>query len=175
MHGHVISGQRTQCRPNILRRGWCFQVPSAANYSHTQNFINANMLREITSLRQDFISALAEIGLVGSKATPSSPELNKSASNINLIKAAMLGGLWPRVVRVHLPDKSIKYDKVSAGTVRRENLATDYKMFDLKEGRVFLHPGSVLFGTSSWNPPFLFYFHKHLSSKVFLRDATKVR
>lgn len=87
----------------------------------------------------------------------------------------MLGGLWPRIVRVHLPEKNIKYDKVSAGTVRRENIATDYKMFDLKEGRVFLHPGSVLFGTSNWKPPFLFYFHKQMSSKVFLRDATKVR
>ncbi|KAF9486472.1 P-loop containing nucleoside triphosphate hydrolase protein [Pholiota conissans] len=138
------------------------------------NFINANLLREITSLRQDFVSSLAEIGLVPFNATPSSPELNHSAENINLIKAAMLGGLWPRIVRVDLPEKNIKYDKVSAGTVRRENIATDYKMFDLKEGRVFLHPGSVLFGTSNWKPPFLFYFHKHMSSKVFLRDATKV-
>ncbi len=97
MHEYVIGGQRTQCRPNILRRGRCFQVPSAGSYLHIQNFINANMLREITSLRQDFVSALAEIGLVGLKATPSSPELNKSASNTNLIKAAMLGGtLAPR-------------------------------------------------------------------------------
>ncbi|KAF8971676.1 P-loop containing nucleoside triphosphate hydrolase protein [Flammula alnicola] len=139
-----------------------------------ENFINMSVLREISTLRQDFISSLAEIGLIPLKSTPSTPNLNSSSDNINLVKAAMLGGLWPRVARVHLPKEKIKYDKVSAGTVQRENTATDYKIYDLKEGRVFLHPGSVLFGTSNWKPPFLFYFHKHMTSKIFLRDASKV-
>ncbi|KAF4611691.1 hypothetical protein D9613_004209 [Agrocybe pediades] len=139
-----------------------------------ENFINPTTVREVSTLRQDFVSSLAEIGLIPLDSTPNTPALNTNNNNLNLVKAAMLGGLWPRVARVHLPSNKIKYDKVSAGTVQRDNTAKDFKIFDLKEGRVFLHPGSVLFGVSNWKPPFVFYFHKYMSSKVFLRDASKV-
>jgi len=78
------------------------------------------------------------------------------------------------VARIHLPKEKIKFDKVAAGTVERENAAKDFKIYDLQEGRVFLHPGSLLFDTTNWKPPFLVYFHKYMTSKVFLRDASKV-
>ncbi|KAF8910089.1 P-loop containing nucleoside triphosphate hydrolase protein [Gymnopilus junonius] len=138
------------------------------------NYISMATLREVTTLRQDFISSLAEIGLIPLDSTPSTSALNTGSSNMNVVKAAMLGGLWPRVARVRLPEAKIKYDKVSAGSIQRENSAKDFQILDLKEGRVFLHPGSVLFNVSNWKPPFLFYFHKYMSSEVFLRDATKV-
>ena len=127
------------------------------------------------TLRHDFVSTLSEIGFIPLDATPSSPALNTSSENLNLIKAVILGGLWPRVARVHLPKKSIKFDKVSAGTVQRDNTAKDFKIYDLQEGRVFLHPGSLLFDTTNWKPPFLMYFVKQMTTKVFLRDASKVR
>ena len=76
---------------------------------------------------------------------------------------------------MHLPKSAIKFDKVQAGTIQRENTAREFKMFDLGTGRVFLHPASVLFGAAAWKSPFLVYFHKYMSSKVFLRDATEVR
>ena len=139
-----------------------------------QNFISLTTLREVTSIRQDFVSSLAEIGFIPLDSTPSTPGLNSSSENINLVKAVMLGGLWPRVARVHLPKGAIKFDKVSGGSIQRENSAKEFKMYDLLEGRVFLHPGSVLFGASVWKSPFLFYFHKHMTSKVFLRDASEV-
>lgn len=126
------------------------------------------------NLRQDFISILAEIGYIPLNSKPSSHTLNKSSNNLNLVKAVVLGGLWPRVARIQLPKDKIKYDKVSAGTVQRENTAKDFKIFDLQDGRVFLHPGSVLFSTANWKPPFLTYFSKHMTSKIFLRDASKV-
>lgn len=126
------------------------------------------------SLRQEFVSSLAQIGFIPFDSTPSTPGLNSCSENTNLVKAVMLGGLWPRVARVHLPKDAIKFDKVSAGTIQRENSAKEFKMYDLREGRVFLHPGSVLFGASAWKVPFLFYFHKHATSKVFLRDASEV-
>ena len=139
-----------------------------------QNFISLTTLREVTSLRQEFVSSLAEIGFIPFDSTPSTPGLNSCSENTNLVKAVMLGGLWPRVARVHLPKDAIKFDKVSAGTIQRENSAKEFKLYDLREGRVFLHPGSVLFGVSAWKLPFLFYFHKHSTSKVFLRDASEV-
>ena len=104
-----------------------------------------------------------------------SRELNENSSNTNIIKAVILGGLWPRVAQVHLPQSAIKFDKVQAGTVQRENTAKEYKIHDLTHTRVFLHPSSVLFGESAWRSPFLAYFQKQMTSKVLIRGATQVR
>jgi len=139
-----------------------------------QNFISMTTVREVMMLRQDLTSTLAEMDLIDGDVKPNAPHLNTASDNHNLVKAVMLGGLWPRVARVHLPDSAIKFDKVSAGTVRRDNNAKDFKIYDIQEGRVFLHPGSVLFGASMWRSPFLFYFNKAMTSKLFLRDASEV-
>lgn len=148
----------------------------------SQNFISVSTVRDITSLRADFLSALAQLGFVpastSSKPSPGgsgSGALNTNSTNTNLVKAVIVGGLWPRVARVHLPSSAIKFDRVQAGTVQRSNTAKEYKMYDLREGRVFLHPASVLFNAAVWKSPFLAYFHKQMTSKVFLRDATEVR
>ncbi|KAG6830898.1 hypothetical protein H0H92_014049 [Tricholoma furcatifolium] len=139
-----------------------------------ENFISATTVREVTTLRNDFVLSLSDIGFIPFGSSPSDASLNKNSTNQNLLKAVVLGGLWPRVARVHLPKERIKFDKVSAGTIQRENTAKEFKIYDLREGRVFLHPASVLFGEAAWNSPFLVYFHKYMSSKVFLRDATEV-
>jgi len=139
-----------------------------------ENFISPTTFREISSLRLDFLGTLCDLGFIPLASKPNSPALNTHSDNTNLVKAIILGGLWPRVARVHLPKSAIKFDKVQAGTVQRENTAKEFKMYDLQEGRVFLHPGSVLFGATAWKSPFLVYFHKHMTSRIFLRDATEV-
>ncbi|KAJ6520085.1 P-loop containing nucleoside triphosphate hydrolase protein [Mycena sanguinolenta] len=139
-----------------------------------EHFISPNTIRDITTLRNDFIGSLTDLGFIPLHSTPSTPALNANSENTNLIKAVVLGGLWPRVARVHLPKSAIKFDRVSAGTVQRENIAKEFKMFDLREGRVFLHPQSILFEVAQWRSPFVVYFHKHMTSKMFLRDATEV-
>lgn len=139
-----------------------------------ENFISPTTVRDISSLRQDFLASLSELGFVPNSSKPSDPELNVNSANENLLKAVILGGFWPRVARVHLPKSAIKFDRVQAGTIQRENTAKEYKLYDLKEGRVFLHPGSILFGESAWKSPFVTYFAKHATTKVFLRDATEV-
>jgi ATP-dependent RNA helicase DHX57 len=139
-----------------------------------QNFISLATIREITTLRNDFVLSLADLGFIPLSSTPSTSYLNTNSDNTNLLKAVILGGLWPRVARVHLPRSAIKFDRVQAGTIQRENTAREFKIFDLREGRVFLHPASVLFGAAAWKSPFLVYFHKYMSTKVFLRDATEV-
>ncbi|KAM5535888.1 hypothetical protein V8D89_010506 [Ganoderma adspersum] len=139
-----------------------------------QNFLSASTIRDITSLRQDFLSALSSLGFIPQNSKPADPALNINSNNINLVKAVFLGGFWPRVARVHLPKSAIKFDRVQAGTIQRENTAKEFKMYDLKEGRVFVHPASVLFNATAWKSPFLTYFHKQMTTKVFLRDATEV-
>ncbi|TFK56866.1 P-loop containing nucleoside triphosphate hydrolase protein [Heliocybe sulcata] len=155
---------------------FCEEALTTADSLHLilQNFISPTTIREITTLRQDFLSALAEMGFIPFSSKPTDSILNSNSANENLVKAVILGGLWPRVARVSLPKSAIKFDRVQAGTVQRENLAKEYKMYDLKEGRVFLHPGSVLFGATAWKSPFLTYFQKHMTTKLFLRDATEV-
>ncbi len=115
------------------------------------------------------------MGFVPQHSKPADSALNTNSNNINLVKAVILGGFWPRVARVHLPKSAIKFDRVQAGTIQRENTAKEFKMYDLKEGRVFVHPASVLFNATAWKSPFLTYFQKQMTSKVFLRDATEVR
>ena len=67
-----------------------------------------------------------------------------------------------------------KFDQVQAGTVAREIKARDYLLYDMKGGRVFLHPGSILFETATWKSDFVAYFHKYQTDKIYLKDATQV-
>jgi ATP-dependent RNA helicase DHX57 len=131
-------------------------------------------IREITSLRHEFLTSLATIYLIPYSSSPTDSSLNKNSASLPLLKSIILAGLWPHVARVHLPKSAIKFDKVQAGTVRRENSAKEWKMFDLKESRVFLHPGSVCFGNTIWKSGMVAYFTKFMTGKVFLKDATEV-
>ncbi len=131
-------------------------------------------LQEIFTQRKEFTAALEERGFIPPQCDPMDPIMNSNSDNFNLLKAVILGGLWPRVAPVAFPSSAIKFDKIQAGAIQRDNTAKQFKMFDLREGRVFIHPGSVLFECASWKSPFLVYFHRYQSSKVFLRDATEV-
>lgn len=130
-------------------------------------------MRDVTSLRQDFFSALSDIGFVPLSAKANDHFLNVNGDNTNLIKAVVFGGLWPHIARLALPKAT--FDQVAAGTVQRERVAKEFKMYVQGQGRVFLHPGSILFGVASYKSPFLTYFSMSTTSKTFLRDATEVR
>ena len=123
------------------------------------------------------------LNLVPMGSTPATPSLNINSANNGLLKAVILSGFWPRVARIVLPHGAIKFDRVQAGTVQRANEAKEFRFYDIqvggdlqnnRGGRVFLHPSSVLFHSAEWKAPFVMYFQKHMSSKVFLRDATEV-
>lgn len=143
-----------------------------------QNFISASTVRDITSLRQEFLSTLTSLNLVPPGSTPLTPALNTHSAHTGLVKAVVLAGLWPRVARVALPKGAIKFDRVQAGTVQRANEAREYKFYDVRVGdaggRVFVHPASVLFRAAEWKSPFVAYFQKQQTTKLFLRDATEV-
>jgi ATP-dependent RNA helicase DHX57 len=112
-------------------------------------------------MRRDFLGALADIGFIPFRADAAEPALSAHAGRENLLKAVLAGALWPRVARVALPPGAVKYDRVQAGAVRRENVARDFKLRELRGGQVFLHPGSVLFTNAEWRSPFVVYFNKH--------------
>lgn len=141
-----------------------------------QNFISLTGIRDVTTLRQDFTSSLSDLGFIPRGMKADDPVLNTNSTNENLVKGVILGGFWPRVGRVSLPKSAIKFDRIQAGAIQRENTAKEFKIYDLKEGsRVFLHPASILFEANAWKSSFLTYFQKQMTSKMFLRDATEVR
>ncbi|KAG8901551.1 hypothetical protein FRB99_005214 [Tulasnella sp. 403] len=136
------------------------------------NFISTSTVRDVTSLRRDFHSALALTGFVPFSSLPSDPTLNVHNTNEKLIKAIICGGLWPRVVQMASPKQV--FDKVQAGTIERGHEAREYRLYEKGE-REFVHPSSVLFDVlGQQKSPFLVYFAKVSTSKVFLRDVTEV-
>ena len=139
-----------------------------------KNFISTSTVQSIRSLRNDFFSYLTDLGFVPHHLQPSSEVLNSNCDNTNLVKSVILGGLWPHAARVRIRTGAQKFDQVQAGTIAREIKARDYLLYDIKDGRVFLHPGSILFDTTSWKSDFVTYFNKYATDKVYLRDATQV-
>jgi len=131
-------------------------------------------VQSITSLRNDFFSYLTDLGFIPHHLQPSSEVLNSNSNNTSLVKSIILGGLWPHVARVRVRKGAQKFDQVQAGTVAREIKARDYLLYDMKGGRVFLHPGSILFDTATWKSDFVAYFHKYQTDKIYLKDATQV-
>ena len=126
-------------------------------------------------MRQDYFSTLVDLGFVLKAQTPSDPGLNANRGNDQLIKSIILGGLWPRVAQVVLPDSAVKFDKVQAGTVRRENEAHEFRLYEIDEkSRLFIHPSSVMFSHTSWKTPFVTYFNRRMTSKMYLMDVTEV-
>lgn len=131
-------------------RAYQAAVASGGSYSSLrsfceENFVNFNAVRDITSLRQDFHSALGEIGLIDPPGRRSRKndysavmeEWNVNAENENLLKAILVGAFWPRVVRIRLPDA--KYEVVQAGSVAKDHEAKEVKYYDsMDNSRVFI-------------------------------------
>jgi ATP-dependent RNA helicase DHX57 len=163
-----------------------------------ENFVNFNTVRDISSLRQDFQAALAEIGLIdppgrGPRRNQDLDDWNVNSENESLLKGILVGAFWPRIVRIRLPDA--KFEKVQAGSVAKEHEAREVKYYDsVDNSRVFIvsycrdlgtailpligflrqHPGSILFHENNLKPGYITFFHRAETSKVFLFDATPV-
>lgn len=135
-----------------------------------QHFLAYNTMLEIGSLKKQLLEALQAVGFAKSKVDYDQSSSN--ADNINLIKSIIFAGLNPNIVKVHLPDT--KYDKVLSGTVEREKEAREIRFYTKDDGRVFIHPSSMLFSVTNYAPPFLTYFSKMATSKTFLRDGTEI-
>ncbi|CCA73631.1 related to helicases [Serendipita indica DSM 11827] len=136
-----------------------------------ENFISYSTFRDIVSLRAEFASALSDIGFIPFGIDPSDPRLNVNESNTNLVKAIIVGGLWPRISKAVLP-KAV-FERVAAGSTQKEHQAKEVKYFT-QEGRAFIHPSSTLFSQTTYKSRFLTYFTKVETSKIFLRDVTEV-
>lgn len=147
-----------------------------------ENFLSTNTLFEIQNLKSQYLEVLDSIGFTSkdddkSRSRRRSERCSAEADNVHsdnmaLVKAIILSGLYPNVIKVKMPDA--KFDKMIAGAVERETVTKEIRMFTKDDGRVFLHPSSILFQANQYQVPFLVYFSKLETSKIFVHDATMV-
>ncbi|GAA5938485.1 uncharacterized protein JCM15063_005331 [Sporobolomyces koalae] len=135
------------------------------------NYISPSTFRDVLSLRNDYLSALGSVGFIPMHCSSTDPAFNENSQNENLLKAIIYAGT-ARLVKVKLPKAT--FDKGIGGAIERERESREVKFFEKEEGRVFLHPTSLLFSETRFVTPFATYFNKHVTTKPFLRDATEV-
>lgn len=143
-------------------RNWC-----------STNFLNYQTLTDISSTRSQYFTSLQEIGFIpASSAIPHS--LNVNSANIALLRSLIAGAFNPQVARIDFPDK--KFAQSISGAVELDPEARTIKYFNQENGRVFVHPSSTVFDAQTFpgNAKFVSYFNKMATSKVFIRDLTRM-
>lgn len=159
---------------------WSERV-KAQGYWQTQSWCSANFLshqtlRDISSNKAQFLSSLKDAGVLPvaySDSDPSSSRWNRNSNNRTLLRALIAGAFQPQIAQISFPDK--KFASSITGTVEIDPDARTIKYFNQENGRVFIHPGSILFSAQSYTSAaaYLSYFTKMATSKVFIRDLTR--
>ncbi|KKK25471.1 hypothetical protein ARAM_006006 [Aspergillus rambellii] len=143
----------------------------------TTNFLSHQTLRDISSNRAQFLTSLKDAAILPVTYSDSNPSSNDSrwnqnAGNRSLLRALVAGAFQPQIARIAFPDK--KFASSVTGTVEVDPDARTIKYFNQENGRVFIHPSSLLFSAQSYPgaAAYLSYFTKMETSKVFVRDLT---
>ena len=146
-------------------RDWC-----------SERFLSAQTLRDISSTRSQLLSSLKDASIVPldyGQSEEAFRTLNKDNSNYMLLRALIAGALNPQMARIEFPDK--KYSASMAGAVELDPEAKTIRYFNQDNGRVFVHPSSVLFDAQNFSGSGLYisYFSKMATSKTFVRELTR--
>ncbi|OAP57430.1 hypothetical protein AYL99_08168 [Fonsecaea erecta] len=153
------------------------ELSATSRYKDVQNwcsskFLSLQTLRDIESTRQQLLDSLIEAGLLPTTYNGDSSPYNRQKGNLMLLRAIVAGALSPQIARIQMPDK--KYIASMSGAKELDPDAKTIKYFNEENGRVFVHPSSVLFDAQgfSGNASFVSYFTKMETSKTFIRDLT---
>lgn len=139
-----------------------------------QNYLSSQTLNDIASNRSQYVSSLKEAGFLPADYQPAAyPLLNTQNSNSALIRALIAGAFNPQLARIEFPDK--KFAPSVSGAVELDPEARTIKFFNQENGRVFMHPGSTLFGAQNFvsGAAYMSYFNKMSTSKIFIRELTR--
>lgn len=143
------------------------------------NFLSHQILRDISSNRAQFLTALKDTGIIPADYRDDNDDAaatarwNRHSTNRALLRALIAGAFQPQIAQIRFPDK--KFASSVSGTVEVDPDARTIKYFTQENGRVFVHPSSMLFCAQSYTgaAAYLSYFTKMATSKVFLRDLTR--
>lgn len=144
-------------------RNWC-----------KDNFLSVQTLFDLVSTRRQLLSSLQEIGFVVSDKEDRLPNhYNHNNHSGTLIRAIIGASMIPNVAEVVLPKKT--YIAVSGGTIERDAEAKSIRYFT-SEDRIFIHPGSTLFGENKFMQDcrFLSFASKMATTKLFMSGITPV-
>ncbi|KAI9655924.1 MAG: hypothetical protein M1831_004769 [Alyxoria varia] len=152
-----------------------------------RSFLSQQTLNDISSTRSQYLSSLQEVGFLPSNyfahpsgslqatsQSPSSKYLNRNSASLSLLHSLVLSALQPQILRITYPPQ--KYTSTSSGAIPIDPSAKEIKFFSTQNNRVFVHPSSTLFGAQTLptagggTAPFLTYFNKVETSKVFARE-----
>ncbi|KAL4980076.1 P-loop containing nucleoside triphosphate hydrolase protein [Aspergillus desertorum] len=141
----------------------------------TANFLSHQILRDISSNKAQFITSLKDAAIIPvdySESSLSFSCLNSNTFNRSLLRALVAGSFQPQIARIAFPDK--KFASSITGAFEVDPDARTIKYFNHENGRVFIHPSSLLFSAQSFPNAamYLSYFSKMETSKVFIRDLT---
>lgn len=153
------------------------EMSSALRYRDVQawcstQFLSQQTLRDIDSTRRQLLDSIIESGLLPATYGANSDDHNRQRGNNMLLRALVAGALNPQIARIQMPDK--KYIASMSGAKELDPEAKTIKFFNEDNGRVFVHPSSVLFDAQAFsgNANFVSYFAKMETSKTFVRDLT---
>ena len=139
----------------------------------SDNFLSGNTLRMIGQMKSQFQQQLREIGFYNRKEAEGA---NQNSDNLGLVKAVLVAGLYPNVVKIEPPKgKGGGKGGKKPGRPSPPKMSTR-KLWekDAKEEMVSLHPSSVLAGQTTFAQPFLLFHEKIKTSAVYVRDASVV-
>ena len=138
----------------------------------SSKFLSQQTLRDIDSTRRQLLDSLIEAGLLPPNHSVEDPTLNHGERHSLLLRALIAGALNPQIARIQMPDK--KYIASMSGAKELDPDAKTIKYFNEENGRVFVHPSSVLFDAQGFSgeAAFVSYFTKMETTKTFVRDLT---
>ncbi|KAJ9172807.1 hypothetical protein P3X46_016014 [Hevea brasiliensis] len=132
--------------------GWRDAERQQSGYEYCwRNFLSAQTMRAIDSLRKQFFFLLKDTGLIDQKKE----ECSMWSHDEHLIRAVICAGLFPGICSVVNKDKSIA-------------------LKTMEDGQVLLYSNSVNAGVHKIPYPWLVFNEKVKVNSVFLRDSTGV-
>ncbi|GJX48291.1 DExH-box ATP-dependent RNA helicase DExH5, mitochondrial isoform X1 [Tanacetum coccineum] len=132
--------------------GWKVAEYELTGYEYCwKNFLSAQSMKAIDSLRKEFQSLLLETGLIDSNIAT----YNTWSYDENLIRAVICYGLYPGICSVVHNEKS-------------------FSLKTMEDGKVHLHSNSVNARDSKIPYPWLVFNEKIKVNSIFLRDSTAV-
>lgn len=131
------------------------------------NFLSSVALRSMGDFRKQIIAILNDIGYI-----QRSVDMNANSGNYKLVKAVLTAGLYPNMAAIQTPEQ--KYEQTGSGSVAVLPKSSEIKFFTKTDGRVFIHPSSLLFKERAYEDKLVMYGNKVNTSKIFLRDCTVV-
>ena len=168
---------RAERRPMKDVRAFCeslgLSMPALQDVDMTRMTL-LRQLDEVGLLDCDYVAAYRRQGPMWPRA--SSLGMDAHSHHVNVVRALLVASLWPSLARVDQP--TAKYNASTSGAVLKEAHAKELHYIDEQEGRVFLHPSSMLFHATKFKSNYVAVFAKSASgvagqARTYLRDATE--